>query len=260
MLVYPQLATGALSQFPVRKQSTFRTVVNTAADGRQTKYADPAGEVREWQLAYAGLSDDEIGALEQFFTAAEGTLNGFTFLDPTANLLAWSEHLDEAVWQTGPLIALASGVADPVGGTNAWHISNSGGGPQSITQTLSAPGGYVYCFSAYVRSAQAVTATMLLASQRADRAATAGWTRIVVAGSGAATDESITFGLEIPAGAAVDVYGMQVEPQASASVYKTGTTGGVYEGARLGDDAFTDTTTDVNRHSCTVKITHANHL
>jgi hypothetical protein len=42
-------------------------------------------------LSYTALSDAELAALEQFFASAQGTLNGFTFLDPAANLLAWSE-------------------------------------------------------------------------------------------------------------------------------------------------------------------------
>jgi len=73
MLVYPQLGSGALSQFPVRRRRTLRTVANYTADGRAIKLPDPAGAVTEWSLQYAGLTDDEATALEQFFAAAEGT-------------------------------------------------------------------------------------------------------------------------------------------------------------------------------------------
>ena len=58
----------------------------------------------------------------------------------------------------------------------------------------------------------------------------------------------------------MDVYGLQAEPQSAASAYQATAGGGVYEGARLADDALTITTTAVNRHSCTVNIIHANHL
>jgi hypothetical protein len=51
-----------------------------------------------------------------------------------------------------------------------------------------------------------------------------------------------------------------VEAQTAASGYKATTLGGVYEDAHLGDDVLAITSTDVNRNSCTVKITHANHL
>jgi hypothetical protein len=260
MLIYPQLGTGALSQFPVQKRRRLRTVVNASADGRSIKLADQAGEFTEWSLQYASLTDDELSALQQFFAAAEGTLNGFTFVDPTSNLLAWSDQLSNAAWQPGPLLSVAGGITDPQGGTNAWHLANSGAGAQGILQTLSAPAGYLYCFTAYVRSPNAATVTMLLGSQRSGRAISTAWTRIAFAASGDPAGVSIGFGLELPAGGAVDVYGMQAEPQAAGSVYKPATTGGVYENARLRDDVLTITTTGVNCHSCAVNIIHANHL
>ena len=260
MLVYPQLATGALSQFPVQKRRRLRTIANTSLDGRAIKLADPGAELAEWQLAYAGLTDDEVAALQQFFEATEGTLNGFTFLDPTANLFAWSNQLDNAAWAKEPFLLAAGGIADPAGGTIAWRLTNSGGGAQNICQTLSAPAGYVYCLSAYARSSQPTTATLLHGSNRADRTLGTDWSRIVFAASGDASAESIAFGVELPAGGSADVFGLQVEPQAGASVYKATTTGGVYEDARFRDDALSITTTGVNCHSATVNIIHANHL
>ena len=259
MLVYPQLPTGALSQFPIKKRRHLRTIVNTAADGSSVKLADAPSEHTQWTLEYTQLSDAELTSLQQFFAAAEGTLNAFTFLDPAANLLAWSDHLDNAVWVPGPLLTLTGG-ADPAGGTNAWHLNNPAAGAQNILQTISAPAGYLYCLSAYLKSAQAGAATLLLGTLRKTIAVNTNWTRFAFAGSGDPTQQSIGFGIEVPAGGAIDVYGMQVEPQAAPSVYKPSTTGGVYENARLFDDALTITSTDVNRHSCKVNIYYAKHL
>src|SRR5882762_6747479 len=104
-LAYPQLI-----QFPVQKTKRPRTVVNTAADGSTVRLADPAAEMTEWRLDYVDLMDDEAALLEQFFSDAEGSLNGFTFLDPTANLLAWSGTLNADVWQTDPLLVLTGEV------------------------------------------------------------------------------------------------------------------------------------------------------
>jgi hypothetical protein len=260
MLVYPQLATGALSQFPVQKRRRLRTVVNMSLDGRPIKLADPGAETTEWQLAYAGLTDDEVAALQQFFAATEGSLNSFTFLDPTANLFAWSDHLDNAAWVKGPFLLVAGGIADPAGGANAWHLTDSGAGAQNISQTLSAPAGYVYCLSVFARSAQPTAATLLHGTNRADQTLGTDWSRITVTASGDASAESIAFGVELPAGGSADVFGMQVEPQAGASLYKATTTGGVYENARFRDDVLSITTTGVNCHSATVDIIYANHL
>ncbi len=256
MLVFPQLGTGALIQFPVKRRRQQRTVGDHAADGSVVKLADPAGAITEWTLSYSGLSDEELASLEEFFSAAEGTLNGFTFLDPTANLLAWSDQLDNSVWQRDPLLELAGNVPDPTGGTRAWHLVNRGMGEQGIVQTLSAPGGYLYCLSAYVRTGGApIAVTLICGGSRFQRSVSSEWSRISISQNGTAS-----FGLIIPAGAAVEVFGIQAEPQLTPSAYRPGTTGGVYEDARLGDDRLEVVTTGVNEHSCTVNIIHANHL
>jgi len=260
MLVYPQLGTGALSQFPIRKERRTRTVINATADGRSIKLADPNAVTTTWQLEYAELTDTEAGAMEAFFAAVEGTLNGFTFLDPAGNLLAWSGQLDDAVWATGPMLRLASGEADPAGGTLAWRLTNTGAGPQTITQTLASPGDYVYCFSVYACAQENTTVTALIGNGRMAQSVTTGWNRIAFTGTGGAGAESVQFGLEIPAGATVDVYGPQAEPQEGASIYRASTLGGVYADARLRDDELAITSTGVNRHSCTVNIIHVNHL
>lgn len=260
MPAYPQLGSGALSQFPVRKHRWARTVVNRAADGSTIKLADPAAAVTEWLLTYTDLSDEEVASLRAFFVAAEGTLNGFTFLDPAGNLLAWSDQLDHAAWQKDPLLSLTGGVTDPRGGTGAWRLSNGGGGEQAAGQTLAAPGEYQYCLSAYVRSATTTSVGLWVGSQAAGRVVTSEWTRIAWTCSGDAGATSVRFAMEIGAGDVVEVYGLQVEAQTAASGYKASGRGGVYEDAHLGEDVLTITGTDVNRHSCTVKIIHAKHL
>src|SRR3984957_20145902 len=142
--MYPQLTTGAYSQFPLRKQRRTRTVTNMAADGSSIKLADPNAAITEWQLRYEGLSDIELSNLQTFFALSEGSLNGFTFLDPAGNLLAWSEDLTNAVWSPGPLLTTTGGVGDPFGGTNAFQLTNSGAGAQNVSQTLNVPTGYVF--------------------------------------------------------------------------------------------------------------------
>jgi hypothetical protein len=260
MLVYPQLASGALAQFPIVKHRRQRTVVNALADSTTIKLADPDDAVVEWKLTYAALSDSEVAALQQFFVVTEGSLNGFTFLDPAANLLSWSEQLTNPVWTKDPFLTVVAGVTDPNGSSNGSRVSNSGAGPQTIAQTLSAPGGYLYCFSAYAQSSQAATVTLHCGTARTDWKLSTSWNRLSLTGSGDPVSQSIVFGVELPAGTAADVFGLQVEPQASASVYKVSEAGGVYENANFRDDVFSFTTTGVNSHSAIVNIIHANSL
>jgi hypothetical protein len=260
MLAYPQLGTGAVGQFPIQKRRQTRTVKNTAADGSCVKLVDPAGGVTEWRLDYADLTDGEIGVLEEFFTSAEGTLNGFVFLDPTANLLAWSGKLDEEVWERDALLTVEGGVSDPRGGTNAWRLSNRGAAGQTLAQTLTAPGEYVFSLSGYVRSARPAAVTLSIGEGRGERTISTDWSRVVFTGAGEPGAETVRFGIEVSAGDVVEVFGVQVEPQAGASAYRVSTRSGVYEGARLRDDELTVTATALNRHSCQVNIFHADHL
>jgi hypothetical protein len=260
MLIYPQLTSGALGQFPIVRRRRARTILNAAADGSAVKLGDPAAAGTEWQLAYAGLSDTELAALQQFFLAAEGSLNGFTFVDPTANLLAWSEVLSNSVWNADPFLTLQGGVADAAGGTNAWQLSNTSAGAQSLTQTLNAPGGYLYCFSVYVRADQAAAVTVSAGTKDVVHAAGSAWTRIAATGSGGSNGTSVAFAIQVPAGCAIDMFGPQVEAQGAPSVYQTSTTGGIYEGARFRDDVFSFTTQGANRNSATVNIFYANYL
>jgi hypothetical protein len=258
--MFPQLPTGALSQFPLRKRRLARTVVNTMADGRTIKLPDVAAQTTEWQLQYTGLSEAELATLEQFFASMEGSLNGFTFLDPNGNLLAWSDDPSQVEWQKASFLTLTGGIADPAGGTSAWHVANSGAGAQSLSQTLNVPAVYVYCLSVYARAAQPAAITLLLGSLQAACVLGTGWNRFTLTGTGDAEATSVSFGIELPAEAAIDMYGPQVEPQESASAYKSSTTGGVYENAHFRDDVFTYTSTGVNRNSTTVNIVYANHL
>ena len=101
------------------------------------------------------------------------------------------------------------------------RLTNAGGGPQTISQTIAAPAGYLYCFSAYVRAAEPTTVTLFAGRDAAEHGArrSGGGSRL------AATVDDPTFGLEIPAGGCVEVRGLQVEAQAGASAEQTSTRG-----------------------------------
>ena len=259
MAVYPQLTSGALSQFPLKKQRATRTVVNALGDGSEVRLADVNGASTAWQLQYAGLTDAEAASLQQFFQSCEGSLNPFTFVDPAGNLLAWSEDLMNAVWQAAPLLAVSGSAADPLGGINAFTLTNSGAAAQGISQTLNTPGGYVYCLSVYLQSSQPVAVTLSIGSQNQTVSAGAAWNRFSFTASGDPSATSIVFSIQCAPGA-VSVFAPQVEAQPSASAYKKSTTGGVYQNARFQGDSLRITSTAPNQNSATVNITYANHL
>ena len=165
------------------------------------------------------------------------------------------------MWSAASQLTLTSGLEDPNGGTNAWQLQNTGAGGQSLTQVLNVPTTYTYTFSVYLRAARVTSATLLLGSGTSAVALSNGWHRYQITGTGSTMTNYLTFGIEVPAGAAVGVFGPQAEAQQTASVYQIATKGGVYANARLEDDFLAITTTGVNRHSATVKILYyANNL
>ena len=90
MRVFPQLASGAMTQFPLRIREKTRTIINQTADGRRIRYSDPGAETLEWEMSYAALSDDEWIAIESLFRDCEGRRHSFLFLDPWSYLIAAS--------------------------------------------------------------------------------------------------------------------------------------------------------------------------
>ena len=113
MTVFPQLSSGAVAQFPFRKELRFRTLVNQAADGSEIRFTDVDYRARAWELAVHQLSDQEWQSIEDLHNQVEGRLQTFLFLEPGANLLAWSEQFGDAVWQKSGGVSAAGRSARP---------------------------------------------------------------------------------------------------------------------------------------------------
>jgi len=152
MLYFPQLESGATSQFPGGKQLVERTVINELESGDTLKLGDPDEARVEWVLKYEDLTDGEVAAIATLFEACEGRLQTFVFLDPHDNLLDFSEDPGAEIWRKDPMIEIAYGAADPLGTHRAVRITNLGQAPQRLAQTLPAPEGLQYCLSVYARS------------------------------------------------------------------------------------------------------------
>ena len=259
MLFYPQLTTGAISQFPVTRSVDLRTVTNQLPSGFTIRMADGGYQKVQWRLVYSNLTDGERSALESLFEASEGQLNTFTFLDPTDNLLMWSEDWTQAAWTPDPLLEVTGGFADPLGGSGAMQLTNTGQTTQQIVQNISGPSSFVYCYSVYVRSAIAAAIQLVVAAtgQVSLTAVTSGpvWTRVMASGSLSVQQNAVGFGVQLPAGVQVDVFGAQVEAQPGAGLYKqTIDLGGVYPNTRFSSDLLSVTARAPNQHSCQIAL------
>ncbi len=259
MLYYPQLSSGGTSQFPIARQEAHRTVQSAMPSGATIRSLDAGADSVQWKLTYSHLTDAEWAAIESLYKAAQGRLNAFTFLDPTDNLLAWSSDLTNSVWTMDPMVTVGGGIGDPNGGTGAFQLTNGGQTPQGVGQTLPAPAGLIYAFSAYVSSAAPASVSLVATDGTAvlheTVNTTAGWTRVQMESLLASSQGKITFRIELAPGAQVNVFGPQVEAQPTASLYKaTAGRGGVYPESRFAQDEIQRVSTGVNQNSAVIQI------
>lgn len=240
-LFFPQLSSGAYAQYPIRKLKIGRTVKNILPDGSLIVFSDPYASRMEWQLSYSNLDDSDVAALQQHFSACAGPVHAFTFIDPTDNMLVSSIDVSQNPWQNSGNFTFSRNTADPNGGTAALTVTNTSQIPQSLTQTLTVPSGYQYCFSIYARSSQPTTVTLVRSgatAQASDSFAIGPfWTRLV--SSGRLNDSGTTFSVAVVINPAqqIQLYGPQLEPQITPSAYRaTSARGGVYTNAHWAID------------------------
>ncbi len=259
MLIFPQLATGAVSMYPVARKYEARTVVNTMPDGSSVVYSDPDAAVRGWELRAVGLTLAEWSAIEEVFQAVSGQFGTFTFLDPVGNLVLRSEEFGGAEWNNGPLIQLTPGIGDPFGTSRGTRVINAGAAAGGVAQTLGVPGNFRYVLSVWGRttgaSSVALSATTTGGSVARSFTLTNQWTRIWLEVGLGVSSESVVFGAQLEAGASVDLFGMQVEAQPGVSDYKkTGATGGIYSDARFVKDEISVTARGIDIFDAVIGI------
>ena len=259
MPFFPQLASGAVGQFPSTKRALQRTVVNQLLDGSEVKLFDPMASTVEWEISLAALTAAEWSAMAALFEAAQGQLGSFTLLDPFGNLLRWSEAPGAAAWVKDGGLALTAGLADPLGGMGATSCQNTSGSTQNIAQTAGVPSEYEYCLSVYARSDTAgqVTAFVSAGMESAGKSFATGpaWSRVALTARLGTQQDTTTFGVAIPGGATVELFGFQAEAQAGASSYKKSSAqSGVYANASFVGDVLTMTSDAPGIFSCPVRI------
>jgi hypothetical protein len=255
MLVFPQIVTGGSAFYPVTRHSVQRTVVNTLGDGRTDVFADPDAAMAAWELRATGLTLAEWNAIEALFQATSGMWQTFTFLDPNGNLLAESEAFGATAWTNGALIQLTPGIADPLGTTRATRVVNAGQTVESVAQTLNVPGNFHYCWSVWARSAGGSSVTLAVANVTRVIALGPQWQRVFVSGNPGQATTTVSFNIQLPAGASVDLFGAQAEAQLAPSDYRqTGVRGGVYSRARFASDQLTVTAQGTDVYDAVIRI------
>ena len=259
MLYYPQLTSGAVCQLPATHRTSIRTLTNELTGGDIVRMGDPNDRTIRWQLRYSNVTDAEWSSIEQLFETTEGRLTTFTFLDPTGNLLMWSEDWTKPVWTADPMLQVAGSVQDPLGASNAVQLTNTSQTTQRIVQSIAAASWFQYCYSVYLRSDTPSVVQMVISTTGQDSlspiAAGPVWTRVVSSGMLSVNQDGVGFGIQLPAGARIQAFGAQVEAQVSAGQYKkTIDRGGVYSKTRFDSDSLTLSTNAPNQNSGTVTL------
>jgi len=239
-LIFPQLSSGAMVQYPIRKRTDIRTVKNLLADGTMFTAADPGASRLFWTLTYLDLPLLDLEALRSHFVACRGPFRAFTFLDPTDNLLTYSADLTQSCWLTPAGLLVQAGIADPKGGTGAFSVTNASAATLHISQTLAAPANFQYCFSVYAASAGPAMCGLTRSSANAEQtdAAQIGpiWSRI--SSSGVLNDAGlgISVGISIAPAQTLTLFGPQLEPQFEPSRFRpTYSNAGLYPNAHWAD-------------------------
>jgi len=254
MSFFPQVGAGSVAQYPVTRSRRWRAIANQMEDGEIILLPDTTAGQIQWKLSYRDLVPSEVQNLSDLFTASQGGFAPFTFIDPLANLLGWSESLSQSSWQLG-LLQTTAGVTDPVGTTRASVLTNPSAGVQSLQQSLGVPGDYVACFSAWLRSS--VPGTVILQRDGTPRTIAVGtaWQRAFVNGAGVGGAVQSTFSIALAAGQTVDIWGLQVEAQPYPSAYKqTVAALGIYPETYFANDELTITITSVGLSSCGINL------
>ena len=236
-LVFPQMSSGALAQYPIRKTNTIRTIKNILADGSMLVAADPGAGQLVWTLSYVALQPPDVSALQAHFEACGGPLRAFTFLDPTDNLLTYSADLTQPPWTIPATVTIESGMPDPTGGSVAFYVTNGGSASQQIVQTLpAAPVNFQYCFSIYAASPSGGTCSLVRSSAFAQQTTVCPlgplWSRISSSGLLNDTGAGVSVAINLAPGQSLSLFGPQLEAQFAPSRFRpTYSVAGVYTSA-----------------------------
>jgi hypothetical protein len=220
-LFFPQLSTGALVQYPMKRTKSVQTVSTQAEDGSVITYFDPKGSILAWQLEYSGITQAEADRLQVLFDNCAGRFRAFTFIDPVANLL-------KEQWQTGTGIEKTGSV-----------YTNAGNSAAEVSQTFSVPSGYAYCFSVPgdLSAPPEAALTLIRRGSMAEQAVVLPLKNALLVSGGTLSDAGFGFtvAVRLQPGQSVDLSRAQLDAQPSPSAFRP-PQGGVFQSAHWAVD------------------------
>ena len=87
MVLFPLLSSGAISQYPTEVSTGRNVGLIRFLDGSDQRFLRSRRRLRRWRIELSLLTDAEIAAVRDFFTAQKGMFSSFTFTDPPSGIL-----------------------------------------------------------------------------------------------------------------------------------------------------------------------------
>jgi len=253
---YPQLSSGALAQYGVRRGRRAGISRVELAGGAVVQGPPSDAQWVEWDFAYRGLNCGEAGAIRDLFDSCQGKLGSFWFVDPMANLLRDTENLTGDGWETdaGVLVNALAWDGDLRGQVHS--VSNGDDSVAGVWQTLQIDRGYQYALSCYARGGTVTLSAIGLGPQvSVAESAGAVWRRLWLPVRLEEEGLGLTCGFCVEPGASVEVCGLQLEAQAAPGGYKASSlSGAIFSDARFGMDELTMVAEDEGSFRADVKI------
>jgi hypothetical protein len=119
MANFPQLSSGAITQYPTPLASSLGVMVVRFLDGSDQRCLLQGRTLRQWLIDLSLLNENEVQQVEGFFASQQGNLSTFSFPDPFTGTFIPNCILGSSSLQTNYL-------STDVSATAFWVIETNG--------------------------------------------------------------------------------------------------------------------------------------
>jgi hypothetical protein len=154
-----------ITQLPYAAGLGFDTVVQDVETGMRWSFSRRANvdlpedyaqlPLGKFKVNYSCITDAEVATLKTFFESQYGRYGEFRLLDPSGNLIPYSEDFTALQWDKTNGISIAGSTTDPFGGNLATRLSAAPGNSFILSIFGPADGGlngFVVCASMWVKA------------------------------------------------------------------------------------------------------------
>lgn len=119
MSTFPQLSSGAVTQYPTPLASGQGVMVVRFLDGSDQRCLLQGQALRQWLINLSLLNESEIQQIESFFDSQQGSYSAFSFPDPFTGTNVANCRIGSPLLQTNYL-------SPDITGTAFWVIETNG--------------------------------------------------------------------------------------------------------------------------------------